>query len=327
MHRKLALFPVAALVAAFLGSGPAMAAHHPDLPELHHQITAMNKKVAALDQEYDAQRQQVTTATDEVRAQVIEVRREAKVASVQRRQVVQIAITYYENQAQTSPAALLTGDHALANLDRVSVLQELSQNDATVVREYEGQVARLAAQRALLKRYESASRALRRAVRARKVQLAALTRREDALLRQLNPAQQAGLGPGSTSVPGTDTVPTSTQAGKAVSFVYAQLGCNYVWGGTGPCAAGYDCSGLVQAAWAYAGISIPRTSQEQWAGLPAVPVSQIQPGDLIIMLDGEHVGMYVGGGYLIDAPHTGAVVERVPYTGWYTANTVAIVRP
>jgi cell wall-associated NlpC family hydrolase len=116
-------------------------------------------------------------------------------------------------------------------------------------------------------------------------------------------------------------------AEKAVSFVYAQLGCSYVWGGTGPCSAGFDCSGLVQAAWAYAGVAIPRTSQEQWAGLPAVPVSDIQPGDLIIMLGGEHVGMYVGGGYLIDAPHTGAVVERVPYSGWYTANTVGIVRP
>jgi cell wall-associated NlpC family hydrolase len=74
-------------------------------------------------------------------------------------------------------------------------------------------------------------------------------------------------------------------------------------------------------------VAIPRTSEEQLAGLPTVPVADIQPGDLIIMLNGDHVGMYVGGGYLIDAPHTGAVVERVPYTGWYTANTTAIVRP
>jgi cell wall-associated NlpC family hydrolase len=287
----------------------------------------MNKELASLDQAYDAERQTTTQAARVVRAQAAVVARTNKAVAGQRNQVVQIAITYYEDQGQTSPAAMLTSSHALAALRQSSVLQELSQNDATVIRTYEADVARLTALRATQARYEAATEALHRAVKTRKHQLAALSKREDALLRQLAPAQTAGLGPGGVSTPGSYTGPTSTQAEKAVSFVYAQLGCPYVWGGTGPCSAGYDCSGLVQAAWAYAGVAIPRTSEEQLAGLPTVPVADIQPGDLIIMLNGDHVGMYVGGGYLIDAPHTGAVVERVPYTGWYTANTTAIVRP
>ena len=84
-----------------------------------------------------------------------------------------------------------------------------------------------------------------------------------------------------------------------------------MYGATGP--SSYDCSGLVQAAWAAAGVAIPRTTFEDWDGLPHIPVSQMVPGDLIIY-DGEgHVAIYVGDGYIIDAPHTGAVVERVPY--------------
>lgn len=118
-----------------------------------------------------------------------------------------------------------------------------------------------------------------------------------------------------------------TEAQKAVAFAYAQLGCPYVWGGTGPCGAGYDCSGLVQAAWAYAGVAIPRTSEEQWALLTPVPASQVQPGDLLIFDGGGHVGIYVGGGWLIDAPQPGENVERIRWSGWYQDFFVGAVRP
>ncbi len=121
--------------------------------------------------------------------------------------------------------------------------------------------------------------------------------------------------------------PTS-QAGKAVAFVYAQLGCPYVYGATGPCHDGFDCSGLVQAAWASAGVPIPRDTYEDWAELPHVSLSALEPGDLILY-DGEgHVAMYVGDGYIIDAPQTGLDVERIPMsTAWYADNTRRGRRP
>ena len=106
------------------------------------------------------------------------------------------------------------------------------------------------------------------------------------------------------------------------------LGCPYVYGGTGPCHMGYDCSGLMQAAWAAAGVQIPRDTYEDWAELPHVSLSSIEPGDLILY-DGEgHVAMYVGGGYIIDAPQTGLDVEKIPMsTAWYADNTDGVVRP
>ena len=82
------------------------------------------------------------------------------------------------------------------------------------------------------------------------------------------------------------------------------------------------------AAWASAGVTIPRDTYEQWAALPHIPVSQMQPGDLIIY-DGEgHVAMYVGDGKIVDAPHTGAVVEEIPMSeSWYAENEDGAVRP
>ena len=83
-----------------------------------------------------------------------------------------------------------------------------------------------------------------------------------------------------------------------------------------------------QAAWASAGLAIPRTTFEDWDDLVHIPVSQMVPGDLIIY-DGEgHVAMYVGDGYIIDAPHTGAYVERVPYDeSWYVDNEDGVLEP
>jgi cell wall-associated NlpC family hydrolase len=98
-----------------------------------------------------------------------------------------------------------------------------------------------------------------------------------------------------------------------------------VWGATGP--GSYDCSGLTQASWAAAGVSIPRTTYDQWGGLPHVPASQLQPGDILVLDGVGHVGLYVGGGYLIDAPHSGAVVEKVALSGWYAQTLIGAVRP
>lgn len=132
----------------------------------------------------------------------------------------------------------------------------------------------------------------------------------------------------STSPPVAPVPPVyaSTQAGKAVAYAYAQLGCPYVWGGTGPCSSGFDCSGLVMEAWAYAGVSIPRTTWAQ-ESLPQVPISQMEPGDLMIMFGGAHVAMYVGHGEMIQAPMPGQLVQLTPIAGWPLQNTIMVVRP
>jgi cell wall-associated NlpC family hydrolase len=100
-----------------------------------------------------------------------------------------------------------------------------------------------------------------------------------------------------------------TQA--AIQAALAQLGKPYVWGATGP--DSFDCSGLMQWAWAQVGIHIPRVASDQQSWSTPVPISQVQPGDFVFFGNpAYHVGMYIGNGMMVDAPHTGAFVEVVP---------------
>jgi cell wall-associated NlpC family hydrolase len=110
---------------------------------------------------------------------------------------------------------------------------------------------------------------------------------------------------------GDDPQATGTVV-AALSFAARQLNTPYLWGGTG--VGGFDCSGLTQAAFGSAGVALPRVAQDQYDVGPPVPDgSTVLPGDLVFFGDGpssvDHVGIYVGGGEMIDAPHTGALVR------------------
>jgi cell wall-associated NlpC family hydrolase len=101
----------------------------------------------------------------------------------------------------------------------------------------------------------------------------------------------------------------SPQAGVAIKAALSQLGVRYRWGASSPGNA-FDCSGLTQWAWSKAGVSIPRVSRSQYAGLTRVPTSQAQPGDLLFSQQSFfHVGIYLGNGQMIHAPRTGDVVK------------------
>lgn len=105
---------------------------------------------------------------------------------------------------------------------------------------------------------------------------------------------------------------TPSEAGnRAVGYAFLQLSKPYIWGAEGPDA--YDCSGLTSQAWLHAGKAIPRTSQEQWAQLPKVPLSLLRPGDLVVYFPGAtHVAIYIGDGLVIQAPRPGSVVKVSP---------------
>nr|MDQ2729436.1 C40 family peptidase [Actinomycetota bacterium] len=128
-------------------------------------------------------------------------------------------------------------------------------------------------------------------------------------------AQQAGQDlTAATSLQFTPAAPLPAPAPTttvSLAWAFSELGKTYVWGGTGPDI--FDCSGLTQFSWNKAGLSIPRVAIDQYSYTVPVPLSGLRPGDLVFFgTDVHHVGMYIGGGLMINAPHTGSVVSISP---------------
>ncbi|WP_267242951.1 C40 family peptidase [Streptomyces sp. PR69] len=131
---------------------------------------------------------------------------------------------------------------------------------------------------------------------------------------QQGQSQGSGTGSGTESGSGTasggDTdAGYAAKAGKVLDFARAQLGKPYVWGASGP--SSYDCSGLTQAAWRAAGVSLPRTTWDQVKAGKRVATEDLLPGDLVFFYDDiSHVGIYIGDGMMIHAPKPGANVRE-----------------
>jgi peptidoglycan DL-endopeptidase CwlO len=98
------------------------------------------------------------------------------------------------------------------------------------------------------------------------------------------------------------------------------LGTPYVWGGASP--SGFDCSGFVMYVFSQIGVSLPHSSYAQYGYGSPVSLGNLQPGDLVFFDGLGHVGIYIGGGSFIHAPHTGDVVKISSMTGWYASTFV-----
>ena len=308
-----------------LSGGPAGAAPQPTVPQVKARLSQLNSKAEKLDQRYNQVQQELASASQRLKLVNSEAARYLKRFRSMRAEIARIAAQAYMNGNMTSVAAVLTSGEPQQILDQSSILLELSSSNSAEMSQFITAARQLTSARQAAKRARAAIVALRNNLAGQKKSLEKLIGQQKTLLAQLTPAQQQGTGPGGGGTPPPYKGPTGTQAEKAVAFAYAQIGKPYVFGGSGP--GGFDCSGLTMASWAAAGISIPRTSYEQWASLPHVPTSQLQPGDIVVFNGAGHVGLYVGGGYMVDAPHTGLNVEKVALSGWYASTLIGAVRP
>ncbi|GAA2613512.1 MULTISPECIES: C40 family peptidase [Streptomyces] len=146
--------------------------------------------------------------------------------------------------------------------------------------------------------------------------LARLTAEERAAYEAQSPGGPAAApAPSAASAGSRDSTPPppsdGSRAARAVAFAYTAIGKPYVWGATGP--GSFDCSGLTQAAWRSAGVSLPRTTYTQINAGRRVSRDQLAPGDLVFFYSGvTHVGLYVGNGQMIHAPRPGSTVRLAP---------------
>ncbi|MHB1925099.1 MAG: C40 family peptidase [Acidimicrobiales bacterium] len=136
-----------------------------------------------------------------------------------------------------------------------------------------------------------------------KGRLADLVAQIDAQQQAAEQASFAGQGAGASLPP-----PSGAGASLAVSWAQQELGKPYVYGAAGP--DSFDCSGLTMYVWGKAGVSLPHSAAAQWDDTVRVPISDLAPGDLVFYYQPvDHVGIYVGGGEMIVAPHTGTNVQ------------------
>jgi len=161
--------------------------------------------------------------------------------------------------------------------------------------------------------------AQRRADELARQQAADAERRRQEAATQGTGSSSGASGSGSAASSSASTA----KAGKALAFARAQVGKPYVWGASGP--GSYDCSGLTQAAWKAAGVTLPRTTWDQVKTGTTVSVNSAQPGDLVFFYDDiSHVGIYVGDGMMIHAPKPGAYVREESI---YYMPVHSVVRP
>jgi cell wall-associated NlpC family hydrolase len=311
----------------------AGAAPQPSISQAQAEVNSWQAKFDKANQQYDGTLTQVNNAKSRLAQVTAEETADNKRYQTARKQFIQIADATYEDSGATSLAGLLTTSNPGTVLSEASVLTELTSQRDSETTAFLTDAQDLVSVQAERQRTLSGITTLQAQQHAQLDSITTSLNQQKAILSNLTAQQQQQVeqnavgGNGDNAVTsgsqsgGSYTGPTTTQADKAVEFAYDQLGCEYTYGATGPCSVGFDCSGLMMAAWASAGVTIPRDTYEQWAALPHISVNDIVPGDLLYYDGIGHVAMYVGDGYIIDAPHTGATVEKIPMdTAWYADN-------
>ena len=307
----------------------AGAAPQPTVSQVQAKINQLTSQFDKVSEQLDQAGQQLSAAQTKLGQVRLRLNHANSQFQTAQANVAATAAAAFEDTGATSIAGVLTSGDPSVLLQQGSLLMELSGNRSAQTKQLLTDASQLAGVEQEMSRTETGIAGLKRQLSDHKSSLGKLIDTQKATLASLTVPQQQTVQTNSIGAGGTTSATysgtTSTQGGKAVAFAYAQLGKPYQWGATGP--GSYDCSGLAQAAWAAAGVSIPRTTYAQWAALPHISTSALEPGDLLYFDGVGHVAIYVGGGDIIDAPQTGMDVQKIPLSGWYKSTLVGAARP
>ena len=221
-------------------------------------------------------------------------------------------VTRYRNEVQSRQQALVK-----AESDQEKVVAERASQRASIQ-------SQLAERQALYSSIKDQITQLEAAERERQARLAAQAK---AAAKNHQPAPEPAPSSGSSGGSPTPSAPAPPPSSHSsvVSIALQYLGVPYVWGGASP--SGFDCSGLTMYAYAKVGVYLPHNAAMQYGMGTPVSRSQLAPGDLVFFNGLSHVGMYIGGGRFVHAPHTGDVVKISSLSEyWYAATYVGARR-
>ncbi|WP_405781428.1 NlpC/P60 family protein [Streptomyces sp. NBC_00859] len=304
-----------ATAAAGLGAAPAGAVPHESPTAAKSEVDGLYAQAERATQQYDKADEQATHLRHQVADAQDGVARGQERLNRMRGALGALAGAQYRAGGIDPSLALLLSSDPDSYLDKAAALAQIGDVQA-------GELHRVQqAQRDLAQRRADATRKLgelrhsRTEVARHKRTVEGKLARARRLLDALPGAQRDRYGQVSRSergaLPALGALPVSGRTGAAVAAARSALGKPYVWGASGP--SGFDCSGLMQWAYAHAGVSLPRTSQEQRYAGRQIPLSQARPGDLVVYRsDASHVAMYMGSGQVLHAPYPGARVRYDP---------------
>ena len=318
------------------------AAKESEVSSLQEQLTDIMSKLGDLEESLIEKGEEITKAEEDLK--------EAQEKEQEQYEAMKKRIKFmYEEGDTTALETLVTAENFSDLVNKAEYVQNVHTYDRKQLEEYVETKQQIADLKTTLENeqknmesmqaeYEDKESELSSTIESKKAEVANLDSQiqaaaEAAAAEALAAQQQAaaannnnggGSGNRNNGGNGTKPAPAPTPSGGGsgntstaqaiVNAAYSQLGVPYVWGGTTP-GVGLDCSGLTQYCHRVAGISIGRTSEVQGGGGKAV--SNPQPGDLVCY--GSHIGIYIGGGQMIHAPHTGDVVRVANVYGspWY----------
>ncbi len=325
-----------AATATGLGGGTGQAAPEPTAAQVKSRVDRLYQEAEVATEKYNGAKEKADAAEQRLEKLRDEAARKEDRLSSAREALGSVAAAQYRAGGLDPAVQLALSSDPDGYLDGAAFVERAgSRQQATVgrvrkeLRDIERlrgaarvEVASLTSRRAELKRHrESVTGKLETARRL----LSRLTAEERS--RIADGTGGTGERASRAAAPGPHTVLSASapapdpdsRAAAAVAYAYRKLGSPYVWGATGPNA--FDCSGLVQAAYRAAGVSLPRTTYAQIDAGRRVSRSELRPGDLVFFYSGiSHVGIYVGNGQMIHAPNTSAPVrvdpvDQMPFAG------------
>ncbi|MDQ1601128.1 MAG: peptidoglycan DL-endopeptidase CwlO [Actinomycetota bacterium] len=325
--------------------GAAAAGPKANLNQVQRQVDQLNHQAEQAAERYNTAKVKLTDTTRQLRAA------RNKYAATQRRLdamkvlVGRIAVASYKSGGLDSSVQLLLSDDPTEFLRQAADLTQVTKHQDHLL--VDMQAARLSAavDRKAVAEKQARAQDLQGEIAAEKRTIEGKLATAQALLGRLEAKQRAqlmsirqaatdrALGARSDAMRASRSSrdgdfptydgPASGRAAVAVKTAFAQLGDPYQWGAAGP--GSFDCSGLTMYSWGAAGVSLPHSSSAQYSAVPHVSISNLQPGDLVFYYSPiSHVGIYIGGGRVIDAPYPGLSVH---ISGLYSMPLVGAGRP
>jgi cell wall-associated NlpC family hydrolase len=292
---------VAALAIAITGTTATAAHAEPSTSELTKKIDKASDQLEDVVESYNKMNISLKQTKDQEKKLAASLAPAKAALEAAGTQMDAIAASAYKTGNIGTMNVVLEGADNL--MDRMSILEQISRSRGRDIAEYRATTENFAERQAALKATQKKQEAEAKALNARKKKI-------EGDLKKLYAMRTAAYGsPTEKSSKYTGNIPSiAGSAGKAVTFAYNALGVMYDYGADGP--DGYDCSGLTSAAWRAAGKSLPHNAAAQYSATTRISRSELKPGDLVFYRSNGHVGIYVGGGQIIDASRAGQPVKK-----------------